>query len=444
MSVAYEPIRHYREALAQGLKGSSGYSYPWLEKQRQVAASRFLHQSFPTRKDEDWRYSGIDRVLVHPFLPAGENVSTLTEEDLRHDVLYQLDAYHLVLINGIPVPALSRLDGLPAGVHIMGMREAMVQFPDLLAARLGKTGQDETQMFMLLNRALFDDGCLVYIEADCVIDKPIVLNHLTTGLPDNYMFLPRNLVVLGAGANAALIERFGSTGPSTCFNIVLTEISLEHGAVLDHYRIQEESRHTFHMSRVSLQQAARSRYEGTSITLGSAWSRTEFNARFDEQDAVCLTNGIYVVDDGQLMDFHVDIEHAVPSCVSRERFKGILLGKGRAVFDGHVKVLQDAQQTDAHLSNTNLLLEPGAEVDIKPQLEIYADDVKCSHGTSIAQLEPEQLFYLQSRGLDIKQAKQMLCLGFVSEVLETCKAQVVMEYVGSLLQREFLKLFSDG
>ena len=245
-------------------------------------------------------------------------------------------------------------------------------------------------------------------------------------------------LVLEAGAQASLIERYVSLGEALyCTNSVL-ELSLGRDAVLKHQRIQTESANAFHIAGLYLSLGAGSRYQCVTVGLGAAWARTDLNVRFAGEHAECDLQGLYLAGDRQLMDFHLDVDHRLPQCSSRENFKGILYGKGRAVFDGRVYVAKDAQRTDAAMSNRNLLLSEGAEVDTKPQLEINADDVKCSHGTTVGQIEPEQLFYLRSRGLSAPLARRMLCLGFAGEILDCLTPDAlrdqVAEQVGSRLE----------
>jgi Fe-S cluster assembly protein SufD len=183
------------------------------------------------------------------------------------------------------------------------------------------------------------------------------------------------------------------------------------------------------LSSLYLSQQAQSHYQGTTLAFGSAWARTEYHTRFEQEGAACELNGLYTVGDGQLTDFHLDVQHSVPGCVSREQFKGVLYGKGRAVFDGRILVDKQAQHSDAQLTNDNLMLTRNAEVDTKPQLEIYADDVKCSHGTTIGQLDPQQVFYLRSRGIDETAARKILCLGFAGEVLDSIEVPALRDAV---------------
>ncbi len=229
------------------------------------------------------------------------------------------------------------------------------------------------------------------------------------------------------------MERFICPDQSLYFQNNLTEIVLGAGAALSHYRMQDESRSAYHLGSINLSQQQASRYHGTSLTFGGRWSRTEYNACFRQEDAECVLNGLYTVGDRQLNDVHLDVRHSVPGCTSREQFKGVLYGKGRAVFDGRILVEKQAQRSDAVLTNDNLVLCRDAEVDTKPQLEIHADDVSCSHGTTVGQLDPQQMFYLRSRGIDVPTARNMLCLGFAGEILDTIDVPVLRDLAAKRL-----------
>jgi Fe-S cluster assembly protein SufD len=236
-------------------------------------------------------------------------------------------------------------------------------------------------------------------------------------------------VRLDAGAQASLVERYVSLGDALyCTNAVM-EVVLGRDAVLKHERLQMESRNAFHITGFYLLQDENSHYSGINIGLGARWARTDLNTRFRGEHAECVLHGLYLAGDGQLLDYHLDVEHAVPNCRSEENFKGLLTGQGRAVFDGRVLVAKAAQKSDAAMSNRNLMLSEQAEIDTKPQLEIHADDVKCSHGTTVGQIEPEMLFYLRSRGIDASQARRMLCLGFAGEIIDRLGAEAVREHV---------------
>jgi Fe-S cluster assembly protein SufD len=346
-----------------------------------------------------------------------------------------MDAHRAVLVNGRLTPHLSDLEGLPPGVHVMGLGEALQQDPDLLARHLNRLAGQGEQVFTAINTAGLDDGLLVWAAPGLEVERPLEILHLSVGSGEPRVAQPRHLLVLGEGARMTVIERYLSLGePLYCTNSVL-ELILEPGADLDHHRIQMESPNAFHLTGLYLSQARGSRYRSLNLGLGAAWSRTDLVVRFSGPHADCELNGLYLAGDKQLADFHLDVEHGLPHCTSRERFKGILYGRGRAVFDGRIHVARGAYKTDAHLSNKNLLLSRSAEVDTKPQLEIFADDVKCSHGTTVGQIDPEALFYLRSRGIPEPDARRMLCLGFAGEIIGHLVPEPLRDYAAAQVGR---------
>jgi Fe-S cluster assembly protein SufD len=268
---------------------------------------------------------------------------------------------------------------------------------------------------------------VIRVETGSKLEQPIELLHLTSRNATGHTLRPRHLIILETDAKASLVERYLALDEASYFNNLVCEIVLEEGASLSHQRVQQESRQAYHLSDLHLGLAAGSHYRGVNASLGAVWSRTNINNRFLASGAVCELDGLYLVDDEQLVDYHLDMDHAVPGCDSRENFKGILNGRGRAVFDGRILVQQQAQKSNAHLSNANLMLSRQAEIDTKPQLEILADDVQCSHGTTVGQLDPQALFYLRSRGLNEEQARRLLCMGFAQEILDRFESESLRE-----------------
>lgn len=401
----------------------------WLEAQRRHALASVHAQGVPSSKQEAWRYTNLKRLVEQGFAPAAEASGELTLGDLDGVLLPEIDGYRVVMVNGRFSPALSRLDDLPKGVRIDGLRAILDTHPDLLRDHLNQSIGAQPPLFTALNLVGLDDGLVVLLEPGAVLERPIEMIHVSVELDVPRVAQPRHLIVLGEAAQAVLIERYVSLGQVLyCTNSVV-EVSLSSDAVLKHDRVQAESPNAFHISGVYLSQARGSRYEGVNIGMGAVWARTDLFVRFLGEHAECDLRGLYLAGDQQLMDYHLDVDHAVPSCTSHETFKGILYGRGRAVFDGRVLVAEGAQKTDAAMSNKNLILSENAEVDTKPQLEIRADDVKCSHGTTVGQLEPEMLFYLRSRGISTAQARRMLCLGFAGEIIEGLHSEALRERV---------------
>jgi Fe-S cluster assembly protein SufD len=396
----------------------SGQGPDWLVAARQAAREAVAELPVLDRKQEAWRYTSIETLLRHRFRPASA-AADFPVLDINDYLLPAFDSYRLVFANGRFDPQLSSIEDLPHGVSLGSLRTALTTDPERLATWFGHTANHTEHVFTAMNTALANDGVFVHVGSQIVLDRPVEVIYLNLVDEDPLLMQPRNLIVLDAGAKATLVERFIGFGQSVYFNNNLTEVSVGKRASLRHYRVQDESRSAYHLSSLYLSQQAQSRYQGTTLAFGGAWARTGYNAIFKQEGAVCELNGLYTVGDQQLTDFHLDVRHSVPGCASREQFKGVLYGKGRAVFDARILIEKQAQHSDAQLTNDNLMLTRNAEVDTKPQLEIYADDVKCSHGTTVGQLDPQQVFYLRSRGIDETAARKMLCLGFAGEILDS-------------------------
>ncbi len=416
MNTVGEPLDRFRELARNPAAPPTGIH--WLDQRRDEAAARLDRLSWPSRKDEGWRYTSLEPLRDPQFAPAAQPLSALLPEDIESLLLANGRVPDLVFANGRFAPALSNPRALPDGVWMGSLARALREKPEALKDHLARAGDPVDSLFAALNTALIEDGAALLVAEGTVIEAPIEVLYLSLEVEQPVIAQPRNLIVLQAGAQATLIERYASFGPSLYFNNLVTEVVLGQGAVLVHERLQEESRNAFHLAGLSARLDAHSRYHCVTAALGSAWSRTSLQLRFAGEGAESRLDGLYFAGDGKLVDHHLDVEHAVPGCSSEETFRGILDGRGVAVFDGRVLVAQDAQQTSAHLHNANLMLSRNAEVDTKPQLEIYADDVQCSHGTTVGQLEPEAMFYLRSRGISEPEARKMLCVGFAQEILE--------------------------
>ncbi|WP_455203111.1 Fe-S cluster assembly protein SufD [Kaarinaea lacus] len=404
-----------------------GEALPWLKQTRETAKRSLVTTVLPHRKSEAWRYTNIDRLLKQHFQPLGAP-QDIDVDAVNKWLLPHSESYRIAFVNGRCVPHLSNTSENPCDITMGSLRAALSLEPELVAKYLGHIATMPEDIFTHLNSAAINDGLFVHIPAQRKLDKPIEVIHLNTNADGAIAVQPRHLIVLEQGAEATVIERFISNTNSVYFHNNVYEIELDTNAQLTHHRIQEESRNSFHLSRLNLLQRATSRYQGDSLAFGANWSKTDIAAKLNEPGAECNLGGLYLVDDSRFTDFHLNVEHNAPHCSSREDFKGILAGKGRAVFDGRIYVAKDAQKTDAQLSNKNLLLSHDAEVDTKPQLEIFADDVKCSHGTTVGQLLPEQVFYLRSRGISESDAKKLLCLGFADEILNSLNITQLIEY----------------
>ena len=408
----------------------------WLAQAREQARQALGSLPALNRRQEAWRYTSVEGLLQNDFYPTtAADESALWSLAEAECLAPAMDAHRLVFINGRCVPQLCDTGSLPPGVRFGSLRDALAWDTELLGNWFGRTANHTEHVFTALNTVLLNDGVFLHLDADVVVDRPFEILYVNGSEDALLMMQPRNLVVLQQRAKATLVERFVSSAQSLYFHNNLNEISVSESASLSHYRLQDESREAYHLSSLYLSQRRDSVYRAVNLAFGGAWSRTDIRVDFQQPGADCQLSGLYTAGDGQLSDIHLDVRHSVPGCSSSERFKGILQGRGRAVFDGRILVDRDAQQSDAHLSNDNLMLSRSAEVDTKPQLEIYADDVKCSHGTTVGQLDPQQLFYLRSRGLDEAAARKMLCLGFAGEIIDDIDLQPLHALASARLEQ---------
>ena len=425
---------HRQQAMSylQGLPEGDGC---WLMDQRQAALSRFTELGFPDSRQEAWRYSSVEGLLQQGFVVLDAD-RDIAEHKIQSEFLTEPVAGRLVFVDGLLQPELSDAVSLP-GVRLTGLRGAMAAADRPMLEALGFLSGSGDHAFSALNLATMQDGALIRLAANTELERPIELLHVATGAAEGRSLRPRHLIMLEEGASATLVERYISLDECGYFNNLVCEIVLAERARLRHLRVQQESRKAYHLSELYIALQADAHYEGANAATGGMWTRSKINNRFIAAGASCELDGIYLAGNGQLTDFHLDVDHAVPGCISRENFKGIINGKGRAVFDGRILVAQDAQQTDAQLSNDNLMLSRSAEVDTKPQLEIFADDVKCSHGTTVGEIDSNMLFYLQSRGIPRGQAVQMLCQGFAEDYQlrpaagDRCVIDLVFAHVGT-------------
>ena len=429
----------FKEMLDKNTQAIPATNLDWLNETRDQARETMRQLVIPNRKQENWRYTELDDLYGQYYRAQTAPVTALDEEDIDSWVYSAQDSYRLVFVNGRCVPELSNIEQLSQNIKLASLNAAFTTDTDMLEKWLRQTNWFNPDVFTELNAALLNDGLFIHVPRNVVLDKPIEVVFLNLSFEQNVLAQPRSLIILEEGAQARLVERYMSTGESEYFFNGMTEIYLGPHARLEHYRLQQESQHARHLSRVALRQDTASEYQGMNLANGAAWSRTDIFSRFDGSHASCELAGLYTVGAQQYTDFHLDVQHSVPHCRSRENFRGIVYGQGHAVFDGRILVAKDAQKTDAQLTNKNLLLSRNAEVDTKPQLEIYADDVKCSHGTTVGKLDPNQLFYLRARGISEHEARNMLCLGFAEEIL----AQVDDVNLHDFMQAQIAQLFTQ-
>jgi Fe-S cluster assembly protein SufD len=427
---------HYLAQFQDARQRLPGQDVAWLQQVREQAFEYFRQIGFPSIRDENWKYTNVRPIQKHAFRLPAESCIGLVEEDLGEALLTPLESHRLVFVNGRYTPQLSKPGRLPNGVKLTSLVEAMKNSPQALESSLARLADAEANGFAALNTAFMDDGAVIWLEAGTVVEKPIYLLYVSTAQGEPTAFHIRNLVVAGKHSQATVIEGYISLGDSTYLNNVITEVLLEDNAAVQHYKLQQESLKAYHVATLQVQQQRDSRFGSHSVSTGGALVRNDINSVLDAEGANCELNGLYIVSGRQHVDFHTLIDHKKPHGTSQEFYKGVLGGRSRAVFNGQVHVHQNAQKTDAAQSNSNLLLSPDAEVDTKPQLEIYADDVKCSHGATVGQLDEQMLFYLLSRGIEEDVARGMLTYGFAHDVVERMGIELLRSRVEKILNKK--------
>lgn len=392
----------------------AGHDVPWVIQARRSALERFLARGLPTRRDEEWKYTDVSMLGRRASL-APDNIppDPPAEAALYAWLLAQENAHLMVFVNGHYASELSAPGKLPPGVRLESLADMLDDSHDLPEPFFAR--QHEHTVFSALNTAFATDGAVLHLAPGTVLQVPIYLLFVASG--HGSASYPRNIVIAGEGAQATVIEHYLGMVDAHNFTNAMTQISLGADAVIEHCKLLLEGEASIHIAGIHAEQAAGSRFTSNSFALGGRLSRNDITSQLNEPGAQCTLNGLYLLDGKQHADHHTRIDHVAPSCVSREHYRGILDGESHGVFNGKVSVCPGAVKTDAHQSNRNLLLSRKAEIDTKPQLEILADDVKCTHGATVGQLDDASLFYLRSRGIDAELARSMLIYGFANDIV---------------------------
>lgn len=391
---------------------------PWLRRMREEAFERFLERGFPTAREEDWKYTDVAAIRQGLFSPAAAIPPEIREEEIGRLVPGSMDRHLVVFVNGNYSPGLSRLPTLPAGVQIGSLSAALRDDPGRLEPYFARFAGRRGNGFVDLNTALMEDGAFIHLPRGTSIPDPVHLLFVTAAGDQAVMTHPRILVAADEGTQATVVEHYVHCGAGTYLTNAMTEIAAGRHAAITRYKIQEEGPDAYHIALVRAYQEAVSRYTSHSASFGGALSRNDVDVVLGGEGAECVLDGLSLGDGHQHLDTHVSVDHLKPRGTSRVLYGAILNGRARGVFGGKVVVHKDARKTDARQTSRNLLLSRGAEADSRPQMEIYADDVKCGHGATVGQLDEEKVFYLRSRGVDEAFARNLLTYAFASEVLD--------------------------
>jgi Fe-S cluster assembly protein SufD len=412
-----DPVRHHRSRFEAFAAERARGEPSWLGDFRREAFRHFAERGFPTTRLEEWKYTNVSRLARTPFEPAPPERGRLEHgevEELSFPV-FACSAY--VFVNGHFDPALSAPRALSGEPHVRSLAELRRSEPERLESLLGSMVDTKEHAFAALNAAFLDDGAVVSVPPRTQVEQPLHLIFVSTGASGRALAShPRVLIELGEGSRAVVIQDHVSLGEDECLTNAVVESMLGANASLDLVLFQRESDATSHFSNLAVRQERDSRLTCHTLTLGGSLVRNDAGALLADEGAECHLRGLFLGAGDRTVDNHTLVDHAVPHGTSRELYKGILTGRARGVFRGRVVVRPDAIRTDAEQSNPNLLLSAGAEIDTKPQLEIYCNDVRCSHGSTIGRMDPDALFYLRSRGLSERAARGLLTQGFANEI----------------------------
>jgi Fe-S cluster assembly protein SufD len=407
---------HYLANFRQDFGNGRLASPAWLKALRESAIGIFDRLGFPDQNDEDWKYTSVEPIISQPFERKRRSEAVSVEAILPR-AFADAACNRLVFVNGTFAPELSLWRDVPANVRVQSLADAIRRDEQILAPYLAACARHEREAFFALNTAFMEDGAVVIVPSNCRLENPLHLIFVANAGEKRIALYPRNLLLVGSGSEVKIVESYLGLGTGAYFVDAVTELVGEENSSIDYYRLQRESDTGFHVGAVDARLKRNCRFTSHAITLAGSLVRNDVHVALEGEGSECILNGMYLLDGREHVDNHTEIEHMRPRTTSFELYKGILSGHAHGVFNGKIVVHKDAQKTDARQTNKNLLLSEHAAVNTKPQLEIHADDVKCSHGSTIGQLDADALFYLRSRGLDSDEAQSLLSYAFASDVV---------------------------
>lgn len=400
----------------------------WVAQLQTKALTNLQRRGFPTRHHEEWKYTLVEPILSQSFVPHTLAAASSTVQSSDIPVTQQISIH-----NGVVSSLGDWVKSLPKGVLILPLSQALISHADLVKPYLGQILKQE-HGFHFLNTAMLQTGVFIYIPEGVCIKDPIALTHFQDQMQQAVNL--RHLILAEKDSQLSLIEEYAGAENTTYFTNSISEIHLGAGSQVEHFKIQRESKTAYHIGHVVVKQSEHSQFSSHSLSLGGKLVRSDVSIDLQEEHSACLMNGIYAPGEGQHVDHHTIVQHLVPNCRSDQDYKGVLKGHARAVFNGKVIVAKDAQHSDAKQQNKNLLLSANSEVDTKPQLEIFADDVLCSHGATVGQLDEEAIFYLATRGISRDEAAHYLIQAFSNDNLRLISNRELAEWMNSLLTQQ--------
>ena len=439
MATASAGLQNYEESFGGFEKSAAGSELPWLRKLRQSGFDRFSETGFPTTRDEDWRFTNPSAITQTTFRLVRNGHSLPSAAELKPFRVPGAGC-QMVFVDGRFAPQLSSIGKLPAGVTVASLAAEFAHNPGAVESHLGQYLNLQRDAFGALNTAFLEDGAFVHIAKGVVVEEPISLLFVSAAHDSPTVNYPRNLIVAQENSQVTIVEDYVSLGEDAAFCNTVTELVAGEHSVISHYMIEREHEKDYNVSTLRIQQGRGADIASHSVLIGGALVRNNVHPVLAGEGGECLINGLFIGHGRQHLDNYMLVEHASPHCASRQFYNGILGDRAHGVFHGRIIVHKDAQKTDAKQTNRNLLLSDTAQIDTKPQLEIYADDVKCTHGATIGQIEESALFYLRSRGIDEASARRLLLVAFASECLERMKEGPVRTHVERLVHDQARRL----
>ncbi len=411
----------FMNAYRRRFELDNGTGPSWLAELRRAAIEKFGELGFPTTRHEDWKYTNVEPIAALDFDSPRQNGVEIPTASLLQFSMAAGARHRLVFVNGHYSEKHSATGNLPAGVRILRLSELLGGNDAEGAAWFAGQVEMQERPFAALNTAFMEDGAVIFIPRNCRMEEPIYSIFVSSGSVTPFACHPRNLFACGEGSDVKIVESYVGLGSGAYFSNPVTKITAAANSVIDHYRLQSELPGSFHVGLLGVRLERQAIFSSHSITLAGGLVRNDVHALLDGEGAECNLNGLYISDGEQHIDNHTEIVHAQPRAVSHELYKGILGGRSHGVFNGKILVRKAAQKSDARQTNKNLLLSKDAVINSKPQLEIYADDVKCSHGSTIGQLDRDALFYLRSRGIGAEDSRALLSYAFAADILSRVK-----------------------
>ncbi|NIV42758.1 MAG: Fe-S cluster assembly protein SufD [Candidatus Dadabacteria bacterium] len=435
-------LKDSTDSYLQGYKQfitSENSSAKFAENTREEAINNFVKLGFPTLRDEDWRFTNIVPIVKSQYSISTDVTTKLENIDINRYLIHGLDSHLMVFVDGVYSAELSSINDTDDNILIKPISIALSDNTDIVEKHLFSCADIKLEAFTALNTAYFTDGAFVYVPSNTELDKTVEVLYISAN-PVSSMNSPRNLIVVEKSSKAQVIEHYVSLSDSVYLSNTVSEVIIGENSTVDHYFIEQDSKKAYNISSLEVKQSANSNLNSHSFLLGGAIVRNNIHPVLCGQGCNSNINGLFLPSGRQHIDNFMKVEHASPHCDSRQVYNGILADKSKGVFHGRIIVHEDAQKTDAKQTNRNLLLSDTAKIDTKPQLEIYADDVKCTHGATIGQMDKDSLFYLRSRGIEQKLAKAIMLRAFASQNIEDIGDEVIKSYVEKQVDNWFSEI----